>query len=108
MKSDSSRVNQTWYLTRLAEPLEVDEPPDERVPVVPDPAVVPATSPPGSAVGTGPADSAPWPAAQLAAMTPSSAARITARVAITYFMASPWMGTPRIVDVLRNRALAAR
>src|SRR4029453_2458998 len=78
MKSDSSRVNQPWYLTRLAEPLEVEEPPDQRVPVAPDPAVAPATSPPGSAVGTGPADSAPWPAAQLATMTPSRPARSTA------------------------------
>src|SRR5262249_28970969 len=100
MKSDSSRVNQTWYLTWLADPIEVEEPPDETVPVVSEPAVVPATSPPGSAVGTGPADSAPRPTPQLAAMTPMSAARMTARVVITYFMASPCGGTPLIVDVL--------
>jgi hypothetical protein len=67
---------------------------------------VPATSPPGSAVGTDPADSAP-PPPQLAATRPRRAARTTASVTMTYFMASPLVGTPPILVVLRNRPLAA-
>src|ERR1041385_5244822 len=94
MKRDSSRVNQTWYATRPVEPVEVEETPVCPEPVASVPAVVPATSPLGSAVGTGPADSAPLPTPQLEAMTPRRAARMTARVVMRYFMASPWWVRP--------------
>src|SRR5688500_16891592 len=46
-----------------------------------DPDVVPIS---GSSVGTGPADSAPSPAPQLAARKPSMATRTTLRTAMRY------------------------
>jgi hypothetical protein len=87
MKSDSPRVNQTSYVTRVSVPVDVEDPPSLTTLVVP--AEVPATSPPGAAVGTGPADSAPRPTPQLAATMPRRAATMTASAPITTFMASP-------------------
>src|SRR5688572_1823664 len=82
----SPSVNQTWYVTfdlpagggrvSLAEPVS-----PSRVEI----AVSGSVSTPAGSEGTGPADSAPSPAPQLAARKPSIATRMTLRTATRYW-----------------------